>query len=231
MVRHRRLIAQLALVGVLALLAFPGAGSALIQPFVVTLSDSGPAPAVLTMPAGYPLVFSNTDAVKHSVVFADGSCSLEVAAGSQAQCNGIFYPYVGKYDYTVDGTGQAQIVVAAIPRTVSLRNRPTTIHRGSHVTLHGRLQDMQFPFPCAAGPPQPIIVIARPYRGHPFHRVAVVRAALHQVKGGCNARLLWHVRIRPRSSMTYVAIASYQPAGGKVWKRARSKLLRVNVRR
>jgi hypothetical protein len=229
MLRRHRLIVELALVGVLTVLVFPGSSSALIEPFVVTLSSTGPSPAVLTMPAGYPLLFENTDTVTHSVAFADGSCSVTVAPGSSTPCTGGFYPYVGEYDYTVDSTSQAQIVVAAIPRTVSLRNRDTTIHRGSYVTLHGRLKDEQFPYPCISGPAQPIIVIARPYAGHPFHRVAVVTAT--QPEHSCNVPLQWKVRIRPRSSMTYVAIASYQPSGGRVWERDKSKPVRVNVRR
>jgi hypothetical protein len=228
MVQRRRLILELAIVGVLALFVFPAASSALVQQYVVTLSDSGPSPAVLTMPAGYPLVFSNTDTLKHSVVFADGSCSVEVAAGGEAQCGGNFYPYVGEYGYAVDGTSKAELVVQAIRRTVSLRNTSTTLRPGSQLTLHGRLRDAQFPFPCDAGEPQPIVVIARPYAGHPFHRVAVVRAT--QPRSACD-KLVWHVRIHPHSSMTYIAIASYQPHGGRVWQRARSKPLRVHVRR
>jgi hypothetical protein len=228
--QRRRLIAQLALVGVLAVLLFPGASSALIEPFVVSLTSAGPSPAVTTMPAGYPLVFDNTDTVTHAVTFANGLCSIDVAPGSHGQCSGTFRMYVGDYDYTVDGTSQAQIVVTAIPRSVSLRARRTTVHRGSRLTLHGRLQDIQYPSPPNAGSPQPIIVIARPYPGHPFHRVAVVRATVHPARAPFG-KLLWRVRIHPRSSMTYVAIASYQPAGGKVWERARSKPLRVIVRR
>ena len=229
--RRGRLIVELALVGVLAVFVFPGAGSALIQPFVVTLTSTGPSPAVLTMPAGYPLVFRNTDTVPHSVAFADGSCSAAVGPGSNAPCTGSFYPYVGDYDYTVDGTTQAQIVVAAISRSVSLRARKHSIRLGSHLTLHGRLQDIQYGSPPNAGSPQRIIVIARPYSGHPFHRAAVVMATVHHPPAAPFGKLLWQVRIHPRSSMTYVAIASYQPAGGRVWERAVSKPFRVNVRR
>jgi plastocyanin len=228
--RRRRLIAGFALVGALAVLVFPAAGSALIQQYVVSLTSTGPSPAVVTMPAGYPLVFENTDTVTHSVTFANGSCSVDVAAGSNAHCTGSFGSYAGDYDYTVDGTSQAQIVIQAIDRSVSLRAKRHSIRRGSHLTLHGQLEDAQFPFPCGTGPSQRIIVIAHPYLRHPFHRVAVVRAVRHQPKRGC-AALLWHVRIHPRSSMTYIAIASYQPHGGRVWERARSTPFRVNVRR
>jgi hypothetical protein len=230
MARRRSLIVGLALVGALTLLVFPGASSALIQPFVVNLTSNGPYPAVMTMPAGYPLVFSNTDSVTHSIAFADGSCSLDVAAGDDAQCPASLAAYVGDYAYTVDGTTQAQIVIQAVGRSVTLRARRHSIHRGSHLTIRGQLHDAQLPSPCRTGPSQPIIVIARPYAGHPFHRVAVVRALRRQPTSGC-ARLVWQVRIHPRSSMTYVAIASYQPHGGRVWERARSKPFRIDVRR
>jgi hypothetical protein len=228
--RRRRLIAGFALVGVLAVLVFPAAGSALIQQYVVTLTSTGPSPAVVTMPAGYPLVFENTDTVTHQVTFAKGLCSIDIKAGSTARCNGNVGSYVGDYDYTVDATSQAQIDIQEISRSVSLRAKRHSLRRGAHLTLHGGLQDTQFPFPCGTGPSQRIIVIARPYLGHPFHRVAVVRAVRHQPKRGC-AELLWHARIHPRSSMTYLAIASYQPHGGRVWQRARSTPFRVNVRR
>jgi hypothetical protein len=85
--------------------------------------------------------------------------------------------------------------------------------------------------PPTPGEEQPVIVIARPYRGHPFHRVGVVEATAHwPTKSDPFYGLRWHLNIHPRSNMTYVAIASYQP-GGPVWERARSKPFRVNVRR
>jgi hypothetical protein len=231
MVRRKRLLGKLALGGVLALLVFPGASSALLPQFIVTLSSTGPAPAVIDVPAGYPLVFNNADTAAHSVAFANGLCSIDVAPGGQGQCTGKFGMYVGAYDYTVDGTSKAQIVIEAIPRSVSLKASRTTVRRESGLTLHGRLNDIQFGSPPNAGSPQPVIVIARPYLGHPFHRVAVVMATVHQSPRSPFGELLWHVRIHPRSGMTYMAIASYQPAGGQVWERARSKVLRVNVRR
>jgi hypothetical protein len=231
MVRRRRLLVEVALVGALALLVFPSPSSALLPQFVVNLSSTGPTPAVINVPAGYPLVFDNTDTATHSIAFANGLCSIDVAPGSHAQCTGSFGNYVGDYGYTVDGTSEAQLVVTAIPRTVSLHARRATVHRGSFLTLHGRLQDIQYPSPPNAGSPQPIIVIARPYPGHPFYRVAAVRATVHRTPGDPIGKLLWQVRVHPRSSTTYAAIASYQPAGGRVWERARSKLLRVSVRR
>src|SRR5438876_4787641 len=125
MVRRRRLIAQLALVGVLALLAFPGEGSALRPTFVISLTPAGPSPAALEVPAGLGQIwFSNTDTVTHTVVFANGLCSIEVAPGRRGQCtSGFFMSYVGDYPYAVDGTSQAHLVIEAVGRGVSLGAR------------------------------------------------------------------------------------------------------------
>ena len=100
---------------------------------------------------------------------------------------------------------------------------------GAHVTLHGTLAADTLGAPPGPGPQQPIIVIARPYAGHAFHRVGVVEARPTKNNPFFGSR--WHLSIHPHSSMTYIAIASYQPLGGPVWKRALSKPFRVNVRR
>ena len=66
--------------------------------------------------------FRNTDTVTHTVVFANGSCSIQVAPDTGGQCPGeLSFPrYVGDYAYTVDGTSQAQLVIDAVGRSVSL---------------------------------------------------------------------------------------------------------------
>jgi plastocyanin len=232
MVRHRWLIGQLALVGVLALLAFPGASSALLPTYSVSLTAAGPSPAVLKLPAGYNPEWSNTDTVTHTVVFANGLCSIQVAPGSSGRCTSGFTDYVGDYPYTVDGTGQAQLSVEAIHRSVSLRARVHTIDRGSRLTLHGQLQDIQYGSPPNSGSPQPIMVLARPDRYHAFHRIAVVRAKLHLPKGAnpLLGKLLWRLRVHPRAKTIYIAEASYQPQGGQVWQQAWSKPFRLRVR-
>jgi hypothetical protein len=234
MVRRRWLIVRLALVGVPALLAFPASGSALLPTFVVSLTPTGPSPMVMREPAGYPpVVFSNTDTVTHMVDFANGSCSLQVAPGSRDQCSSPSLSYVGEYPYTVDGTSQGQLVVEAIRRSVSLFGAGShTIDRGSRLTLHGRLQDVQYGSPPNPGSPQPIVVLARPDRYHAFHRIAVVRAKLHTPKGVAPflGKLLWQLRVRPRATTIYIAEANYQPQGGQVWQRAWSRPLRARVR-
>jgi plastocyanin len=234
MVRRRRLIAQLALVGVLALLAFPGESSAFRPIFVISLTPAGPSPAALEVPAGLGQVwFSNTDTVTHTVVFANGLCSTEVAPGSRGQCTSGFMSYVGDYPYTVDGTSQAHLVIEAVGRGVSLGARSHSISRGSQLRLHGRLGEESSNWsPPSAGSPQPIIVLARPDRYHAFHRIAVVRAKVQpRTKNAPFGELIWQLRLRPRARTIYIAEANSQPSGGQVWQRAWSKPFRVRVGR
>jgi len=236
MVRRRWLIARVAFLGVLSLLAFPGASSALRPTFVISLTPSGPSPAVLSVPAGLGSVwFRNTDTVAHTVVFENGSCSIQVAAGTGAQCPGelSFPEYVGAFGYTVDGTSQAQLVVEAVGRSVSLRARSHSISRGSQLTLHGSLHEANANWsPPSAGSPQPIIVLARPDRFHAFHRIAVVRPKLHPPTSHASlGALLWRLHVRPRAKTIYIAEANFQPKGGQVYTRAWSKPFRVRVGR
>jgi hypothetical protein len=230
-VRRHRSIVQLALVGLFALLVFPAAGSALVPTYTISLTSSGPSPALLSTTANYGhLEFRNTDSVSHRVTFANGSCSADVAPNDAVQCGSLLY--VGHYPYTVDGTTQAEVVVEPAARHVSLLASRHAVWRGSKITLHGRLMEGGLGGPPGAGSPQRIIVIARPYEGHPSCRIGTVMATLHPpTKRARYGELLWHLRIRPRFGMTYVAIASYQPKGGQVWVRALSKPFRIAVRR
>jgi hypothetical protein len=235
MMRRRWLIAQVALLGVLAALALPASGSALRPVFVISLTPAGPSPSFLTTAAGLGQVwFNNTDTVTHTVVFANGLCSIQVAPGSRGQCTGDFVGYVGDYPYTVDGTSQGDLVVEAVGRSVSLAARSTSLTPGSQLRLHGRLQEEDSNWsPPTAGQPQPIIVLARPDRYHAFRRVAVVRAKLDRTpkQNAPFGELLWQLRVRPRARTIYIAEANSEPAGGQVWQRAWSKPFRVRVGR
>jgi len=140
MARRWWLLAQVTLLGAL-ILAFPSAGSALSAVFI-TLTPSGPSPTVLTIAGnGYP-VWRNTDTVAHTVSFANGLCSFQVAPGQIGQCSSIRWQ-VGQNPYTVDGKFQASIVWVLAGRTVTLGARSHTIKRGAHLRLHGntRLRD------------------------------------------------------------------------------------------
>lgn len=237
MVRRRWLIAQIAFVAMLGVLVFPGEGSALRPTFIISLTPGGPSPAVLKIPAGLgSLWFRNTDTVTHTVVFANGSCSIQVAPDTGGQCPGeLSFPrYVGDYAYTVDGTSQAQLVIDAVGRSVSLGARSHAINRGSQLRLHGRLQEENSNWsPPSAGSPQPITVLARPDRYHAFHRIAVVTAKWDRMttKSAPYGNLLWQLHVRPRAKTIYIAEANYQPGGGRVWQRAWSKPFRVRVGR
>jgi hypothetical protein len=232
MARRWRSIVRVALVGVLAALAFPADGLALRAVFI-SLTPSGPSPAVLTIPAGLYPIWGNNDTVTHTVVFANGLCSIQVAPGAIGQCTNGFSPgaYVGDYAYTVDSTFQGSIVTAADGRSVSLSGRRHRIRRGSELRLHGRLQDYALS-PPGAGPEQPIIVLARHDRCHPFRRIAVVTAKLHPTpKSHVHpwGALIWQLRVRPRARTIYIAEANSQPQGGQIWQQAWSRPSKVLV--
>src|SRR3954465_4379970 len=170
MVRRRWLIGQVALLGMLAVLALPSSGSALVAFVPTYLTANGPSPAVQTVGVGAYPVWVNQDSVTHTVVFSDGRCSLELPPGSGfLGCSTGFY--VGDYPYTVDGTIQASLVVVADWRTVTLRARSHRIHRGSVLTLHGKLAVGSGSPPPFEGPRMPVTVLARPDRHHPFYRI------------------------------------------------------------
>ena len=228
MVGRRRLIAKLALVGAFAMCAFPADGSAIAAVFIA-LTPSGPSPAVMTIGAGMYPVWTNQDTVAHTVVFADGQCSVQVAPGGFAQCSG-FSSFVGNYAYTVDGTAQASVEVEPEGRTVTLGARSHRIARGSHLRLHGVL-DAEHPSPPGPGPAQPVVILACHDGMHRWHRVATVMAKVHRTKGTPFGTVTWQLRVHPRRSTIYVAEADSQPAGGQFWDQARSRPFKVVVRR
>jgi plastocyanin len=231
MVRRRWLIAQLILVGVSSALAFPSSGSALSAVFIA-LTPTGPSPANLTIPAGMYPVWENKDSVTHTVAFANDGCSVRVAPGEIGQCTDGFSSVVGGYAYTVDGTTQASIVVTAEGRIVTLGARSHRIGRGSELRLHGKLAVTTTGPPAFQGPRQPVIVLARPDRYHPFHRIAVATAKpAHRSTRSASVHSVWHLRVRPRARTIYIVEANSQPAGGQYWQQAWSKPFRVRVGR
>jgi hypothetical protein len=226
MLRRWRLIAQLGLFLAL-ILAFPSAGSALSAAFV-QLTASGPSPAVLTIPVGMYPVWTNNDHVTHTVTFANGLCSFQLAPGAYGQCN--FPLLVGQYAYTVDGTIQANVVVNALPPTaVSLTARSHTIPTGhAPLRLHGTLN----PSMCC-GPPifvlrMPIVVLSRHDRHHPFRRIATVRSEKRTPSGGGFA---WWLNLHPKTKTIYIAEVTYQPQGEQGQRQAWSRPFKVVVRR
>jgi len=231
MVRRNWRLAQVALFGVLAVLVFPSSGSALSALFI-SLTPTGPSPATLTISGrDYPL-WINQDTVTHTVTFANGKCSVQVAPGDIGQCSNGFSSGVGNYPYTVDGTAQASIVVVPEWRTVTLGAKSHTIDRGSILTLRGRLAVGTGSPPVFQGPRQPVTVLARPDRYHPFHRIAVAMAKPgRRVHNPANAHSVWQLRVQPRAHMIYIAEANSQPGAGQYWQQAWSKPFRVRVGR
>jgi hypothetical protein len=215
MVRSWRLGAQVALLAVLAVLAFPADGSALRAVFIA-LTPTGPSPSVLTLPAGLSPVWLNQDTVAHTVVFADGPCSFQVAPGAVGQCTNGFSQFAGKFAYTVDGSTQARIDVVPEGRAVTLTARTHRIAAGAKLRLHGEL-DFPILSPPVPPAPQPVVVLARHDRHHPFHRIRVVGAATH------GWHLNWQLAVRPRKRTIYIVEANSQPEGGVYWRRAWSR--------
>jgi hypothetical protein len=228
MTRRAQPTVLFALLGVLAALLFPADGSA-FRGIGIGLTATGPSPAVLTMPAGlYPLWF-NRDSAAHTVDFSNG-CSIQVEPGATGQCESDAWSVVGDYSYTVDGKTQASIVVTAEGRTVTLAATSHSIPRRSGLTLRGRLAVAQLSPPTSWGPRQPVIVLARPDRYHPFHRIATVTADPRRAADS-TPYSVWRLRVHPRAKTIYIAEANSQPAGGQFWQRAWSKPFRVRVRR
>jgi hypothetical protein len=219
MVGRLRPLALVALVGALAVLAFPSDGFALRAVFIA-LTASGPSPAVMTIPAGLYPVWGNQDTVTHTVVFANGECSLQLAPGDEKGCSGTEFSRLGQYPYTVDGSTQAIVVIVAEGRAVTIHSNRTSIRRGAELKLHGELTIpiLSPPVPPA---PQPVIVLARPDRYHPFRPIKVVSARTH------GWHLQWKLRVRPRSHTIYIAEAKSELS---FWELAWSKPLRVVVR-
>jgi hypothetical protein len=226
MVRHFRLIAQVALIAGLAVLAFPAGGSAL-NAAGISLTSSGPSPAVLTIPAGIYPVWLNNDTVTHTVDFANGLCSIQIAPGAVGQCPlGLS---VGAFPYTVDGTVQASVTVTPHSRTVTLRAGRHEIKRGARLTLRGFLNYDFLDSPPVTGGTRTsmrVTVLARSDRRHPFRAVATVRA------GGVTARgaYRWLRHIRPRRTTIYMVEANSQPASGQYWQPAHSRPFKIVVR-
>jgi hypothetical protein len=231
MARWWLLIAQVAVLGAV-MLALPSAGSAGVGVYVITLTPSGPSPDIETFSAygGAVPVWVNDDQVTHTVVFANGLCTLHVAPGAQGNCtNDWFWDYVGRYPYTVDGTTQASLVVSPALRTVTLTARSHTFRRGARLLLHGALAYFStsgIDLPPGPYSDMPVIVLARHDRQHAFHRIAMAKTGELQ-----SSSYPWQLYVHPKTTTTYIAETTDQPELGQVWTNATSKPFRVVVKR
>jgi hypothetical protein len=193
----------------------------------VVLTPGGPSPAALSIPAGLYPFWENTDQVTHSVVFSNGLCSLELAPGTAAGCD--FPLLVGQYQYAVDGTIQASVVVNALPpTTVTLAARSHTLPKAGHVRLHGTLNLSQSCGPPVFGPLRvPIVVLARHDRHHPFRRLTTVGSEARTPDGSYG----WGLDLRSNANTIYIAKVRYQPEGEQGQRDAWSRPFKVTVRR
>ncbi len=227
MVRRRWLIAQLAVLGTLGVLAFPGEGLALRASFIL-LTSTGPSPAALTIGAGLSPVWMNQDTVAHTVTFASG-CSIVVAPGDTGQCSDGLGNVVGQFDYTVDGTAQASVTVVPEWRAVTVKAKHHGFRRGSRVRLHGTLSIANLSPPALFGPRMPVTVFEHPPGHHVWYRIRVVmtkpvkRPSLHP-------HSVWQVWVHPHGTTIYMVEANSQPPAGQFWQNARGGPFGVFVR-
>lgn len=227
MVRCWRLIALAVVGGVL--LAFPSASSAGEALAVIQLTPSGPTPASLTLVLDDGgLVWQNSDTVTHTVIFADGLCSIQVPPGEEMGCSTAWH--VGQYSYTVDGTMQASITFVPQSRSVTLTARSHTLKRGAHLRLHGLLDygTGSSVTTCCYFTGMPVMVLARRDRHHPFQQVA--NAATGRLGAGGTNSWPWWLDIHPKATTIYIAEVNYQPDSGQEWQNATSKPFKVVVR-
>jgi hypothetical protein len=229
------LIAEIALIGALAGLAFPSDGSGYVNSFSVSLTATGPSPGTLEMEAGAYMLFSNKDSVPHTVVFANGLCSLTITPGeavgpgnslngsAHPDCNDNFPFWVGSYAYTVDGKVSGTVDTVPAGRSVTLTARTHKIRRGQQLKLHGQVLWNNQCCDLTSRVPFPVIVLARHNPNRPYKQIAVltVRRSAHGY--------VWQLQVRPGVPTTYIAVANGQLAEGAIWKPARSRPFSVRT--
>jgi len=216
------LIGLVAVLGAV-MLGLPSAGSALLGQYPISLTASGPSPTTLnTTAGGRSPVWINQDQVTHTVAFANGLCSLQLAPGDQADCSNDFFASVGQYPYTVDGTVQASVIVSLNPRTVTLTAKRHTIKQGGRLLLHGML-DFPVDSPPIVESKMPVTLLARHNSHHPFKRVAMTAKWRKRQASG----FPWKLYVHPRRTTIYVAEATSNP---NYWQPAKSRPFKVVVR-
>ena len=168
----------------------------------------------------------NQDQVTHTVTFANGLCSIQLAPGDQGECSNDFFAVVGQYPYTVDGAVQASVNVSVYRRTVTLTARRHRIKQGTRLLLHGMLD-----YGVLGGSPpsfatrMPVTLLARHGRHHPFRRVVV--SAKLKTRRSLPSGFRWQLSVRPKTTTTYIAEATSDPS---YWQPAMSRPFTVVVR-
>jgi hypothetical protein len=205
----------------------------------VYLTATGPSPATLTENALQSARFYNADSVSHSVVFANGLCSLTVAPDLVNRDQGVdcangFMPYVGSYAYTVDGKFSGTVVTTPLRRSVTLTARTHAPRGGTRLILRGRVMRSEV----GGSPPAPVVVFVRHDSKQPFKPIATIRT---RFDGPDDTAYGWKLTVRPGVTTTYIARVRgqrlcYFPAArcgrphGQVWANATSRPFTIRIR-
>ena len=208
----------------------------------VSLTATGPAPSRLTAAAASYLSFDNTDSVTHTVVFANGLCSITLNPGEQggpgSVANGVQHPacmdnftfFVGDYPYTVDGKFAGTVVTTPLRRVVTLTARTHAIRHGTRLTLHGQVSWFDYnPDSFLMREQFRVVVLARQDGRHAFKPITTGRVWSSQVYGtGIGIGYAWKRKVKPGAKTTYIAKVTAQPW---IWSSAQSRPFTVRIRK
>jgi hypothetical protein len=201
----------------------------------VFLTATGPSPSRAKMHAANNLDFLNWDSVNHTVVFANGLCSLTVPSaesggGAFGDCKDPFWRYAGSYAYTVDGTFPGMVVTVPMRRVVNLTALTHDIRGGTRLTLWGGVS-FYCPGPCSARYRDPVTVLARNGSKHPFRPIATVKARYTvSYDGDTTFRGSWKLTVRPGGTTTYIAKVPGRVPQGRIFTDAKSRPFTVRIR-
>ena len=192
---------------------------------IVTLTATGPSPSNVKMHAGEALDFVNADSAPHTVVFANGLCTLTVQPGPWSPCGDPFAHYVGSYPYTVDGKFPGTVITTPLRRVVTLTARAHSIAPAARLTLHGQV-GWTCPAPCFTARQKhfPVLVLARHDRNHAFEPIATVPERWGKLPGR------WELTVQPDVTTTYIARVTWQFPQGRIWATSTSSPFTVRIR-
>jgi hypothetical protein len=195
------------------------------------------------MPAASVLFFANPDSVAHTVVFANGACSLTLTPGEgfsvgrdlvspDWSCPDKPSFYAGSYAYTEDGKFPGAVTTVPVRRTVTLTARTHTIRGGTRLTLHGQVNPPGWRYH-VTNPPGwrtyvSVVVLARHNRKHPFRPIATINPGLMARVPG-NWRQQWLLTVQPTETTTYIAKVTSQLPQGQIWTNAKSRPFTVRT--
>jgi hypothetical protein len=207
---------------------------------LVTLTATGPSPSRMEMPAGSVLFFANSDSVSHTVVFADGHCSVTLTPGEgfdatqrvgpDGACHDNSSLYVGSYAYTVDGKFSGTVVTTPVHRVVTLTARTHMIRGGTRLILHGLVNPEGWIYRVSDPPgwrdSGSVVVLARHNSKHPFRPIATLKRGLMK-KIPWQHR--WRLTVHPGVQTTYIAKVTSQAPQGQIWTKAKSRPFTVQI--